>query len=115
MEKTDLIARIESAGPEEQEKLLLEAYDHCPHAWKGGNVLARFESLLDAKAYLDAALMLMPDGTGHDPYWMLKAANPNNAKGCRAEIWVKDHGTPFRGRAPTPALALLAAILKAGG
>lgn len=67
----------------------------------------------DPTASIDAALTLVPDGTGHDPFWMLKASNPNNPSGCRAEIWAKDVSRPFRGKAATPALALCAAALRA--
>ena len=61
-------------------------------------------------ASIDAAMTLVPDGTGHDPWWLLKGAWRGKAK---AEIWVHNKGKPYRGTASTPALALLAACLRA--
>ena len=65
------------------------------------------------EAHLAAAMLLVPDGEGHDPFWLLKSSNPNNrSRGCRAEIWVKDRSRPLRGSGPTPAHALIAAIAR---
>jgi hypothetical protein len=65
------------------------------------------------EAHLAAAMMLVPDGEGHDPFWLLKGCNPNNrSRGCRAEIWIKNSHRPLRGSGPTPAHALIAAIAR---
>jgi len=59
---------------------------------------------------IDLVIALLPNGTGHDPWWLLKGAWRGKAK---AEIWVRNKGKPYRGTASTPALALLAACLRA--
>jgi hypothetical protein len=74
---------------------------------------AKFLSINTPEAHLAAAMMLLPDGEGHDPFWLLKGCNPNNrSRGCRAEIWIKNSLRPFRGSGPTPAHALIAAIAR---
>lgn len=87
-------------------------------AWQaihGGNPLwwnpadrFRFTRLLDAEAYLDAAVMLVPEGWG-----MALAVDPNGKTLCGLQ---RKNGAGYASAsatAPTPALALLAAIMKA--
>lgn len=114
-----LAQQIEQATEDQQQDMLINAWqmmfpfiDQSAQSARWDS-WSKFSRMLSVKAYESAAMMLVPDGTGHDPYWMLKAANPNNPKGCRSEIWVKDKGHPFRGRAATPALALAAACCRA--
>lgn len=65
-----------------------------------------------AEAYtssLDAAMTLVR----HDTWWKIKAAWPQGRQGCRASLWVNGRMDPVRGEAATPALALVAASLRA--
>jgi len=64
---------------------------------------------------LDAAMTLKPSGEGHWPQLIMTGTNPNNSRRQRdrAEIWTKNGGKPFRGHAATPALAIVAASLRA--
>lgn len=118
MSKTDLITRIESAGPDEQEELVWEAYDYCPHAWKGGNVLSRLESLLYAEAYVDAALMLLKEpwfvyGMGEQVSPIIYRGDRHDHLHFHADLQHREGGRLTQGVGETQALALLAAILKA--
>ena len=87
------------------ERRVLEALAHKrlgPHwGWPD-----RFNTLVDAGAYLDAAMMLVPEGlavtldTRSPPAAALQGDGPHGAQGA----WLY---------APTPALALCAAIARA--
>jgi len=91
-------------------------------AWEaihGGNPLwwnpadrFRFTRLLDAEAYLDAAVMLVPEGV----WWVVShvmGPQPMTRDLFRADVLVNKDLTIREHIAPTPALALLAAIMKA--
>lgn len=106
---TDLITRIESAGPDEQRELLIEAFIIV---YPGDNrrLWSHFQRSLNAEAYIDAALMLLPEGLSARLY-----IHPDEA---HCDVYRGHPGAVLLGeaeRASTPALALLAAILKVGG
>ena len=97
---TDLIARCESAGESEQRHMLelawQELHNEFPSTVEWANQPAfRFARMLNAEAYLSAAKMLVPEGSGF-------VVMGNGAKVGR-----------HMGVASTPALALLAASLRA--
>lgn len=69
----------------------------------------RFRRMLDAGAYLDAAMMLVPDGWENNMSLHWSTDNERNIV-CTAVIgWVR-----IKAEADTPALALAAAIARAG-
>jgi hypothetical protein len=93
---------------EKLEEAWERAYPDCRIAWMRN----RFTRLLDAEAWLDAAMMLVPDGWG----WSVERERPT--RDCMASV--SPPGTePFGPgayiveEADTPAEALLAAIEKA--
>lgn len=137
---TDLAERIEAAGVDEQRAMLEEAFSilfpapdsgqamaHkngwgniiAPHQSNGANPISpaflswwkikqRFTTMLDAEAYESAAMMLVPEGWdwgcgGHDDPWG----------------WVcppdREYNESMKAHAATPALALAAAAIRAGG
>ena len=106
----DLITRIESAGPDKQRVLLWEAFRRLDREAPPARY-SRFKALHDAEAYLDAALMLFP---GSATGWTL-ASDCGAAPMHQAIIFRDGDGAIGTGDASTPALALLAAILKAKG
>ena len=73
------------------------------------NTLTRFRRLLDAEAYLDAAVML----AGDEAFWRVghDGAGPDPSM-YKAEF-IQFPIAPKSAVSPTPALALLAAIMKA--
>lgn len=87
---------------------------------------ARFDAMLDAGAYLDAAMMLVPEGwrveqIGEHYDRPLRAKGPWFAIIYQPQMRLNDGGSggggdPFARcmNAPTPALALCAAIARAG-
>lgn len=83
------------------------------YASDGKNHEARyFLKKLDAEAYVDAALMLVPEGWS----WQV-SANPNISYATivdPAMVDELDTGKMFSGCGPTPALALAAAIQRTG-
>jgi len=101
--------------------MLEEAWEHCAQTDKpfrrfacaiiderGTTNAGKFARLLDAEAYLDAAVMLVPEGWG-----MALAVDPNGKTLCGLQ---RKNGAGYASAsatAPTPALALLAAITKA--
>lgn len=105
-------SRIEQAGPGEQRELMLDAWDVI--AKSRGLEWARcyvgsFCAKIDDEAYLDAAMMLVPDGF----LWTLDSWDgpPRWAAG----IWKGRSFVVYADEAhaaSTPALALLSAILK---
>ena len=69
----------------------------------------RFTSLLDAEAYLDAAMMLAPEGWE----WCIDNWDGPSPTRCCAWGQFPNKGPGDNHYAETPALALLAAIMKA--
>ena len=108
---TDLIARIEAAQPSEARELFEEA---ATVVWgdEAGEVvindtalyerMCRFDDLLDASAYLDAAAMFVPEG------WAWSAFDEVVAVVSDFNILAMHEVV-----ATTPAFALLAAAMKA--
>lgn len=100
----DLAERCEKATEEQQRALLLEAFDAVflddPEAR-----FLRFRRLVDAGAYLDAAMTLVPDG--YD--WIIGRTND----GLTIPAEVGGRGDEYMRFGNTPALALCAAALRA--
>jgi hypothetical protein len=114
----DLIARIARGTAEEQGRFLEEAWDAAaeysaefrrfataPCSGFGNNA-GKFAATLEARAYESAALMLVPDG------WDCGLDIVSGADVVGASL-SKDPGPYIRVDAPTPALALVLASLKA--
>ena len=80
-----------------------------------GKVPDAMNRMLAADAYLSAAEMFVPRVEKYWPQASTISTNPNNprAQPNRVELWFKGRVKPVRGRATTPALALLAAALLA--
>ena len=105
-------------------EMLEEAWEHCAQTDKpfrrfscaiiderGTTNAGKFGLLLDAEAYLDAVMMLLPK-------WKVRGIQFNapctDDRSWNAQIrGGKEGGKHLTGFAPTPALALLAAIMKA--
>jgi len=110
---TTLAERCESAGADEQRALLEEAWDCCPAVWATTKrAYDLLSSRLDAHAYVDAALMFVPEGMRYhltvDPTGGFAGAGSAMATvktGVRQE--------EVYGEATTPALAILSASLRA--
>lgn len=115
---TDLAKRAEQAGAEETRALLEEAWlaiHHGGYPPENSQDTCRkcdqFTRFLDAEAYTDAALILVPEGG----QWAFDSHH-NIARvfvyfdGPQGPAWDE-----FSGEANTPALALLAAICRARG
>lgn len=119
MEKTDLITRIENAGPDGQSKLVWEAFRRLDPEAPPVRYL-RYTKLHSLGAFVDAALMLL-----EEPwfvYCMGEQVSPILYKGGRrdrmyfhADLQHREGGRRTQGVGQTQALALLAAILKAKG
>lgn len=123
---TDLIARVEAGTAEQQRELLEAAFNatrgpkpeiwsvpyevHTPEYSAWVERKWKFGAMLEAEAYLDAALMLLPEG------WMVTHLSElGGAGGCVCAL-----GNPGTGASVTAdagertlALALTAAILRA--
>lgn len=107
---TDLTTRIEQAGEGEQRELLLDAWDVIAKsrgaAWAKENA-GSFCAKIEVQAYLDAAMMLVPEGTE----W--NAGRFSDGTGT-SSLWIDDMNEFTGDGVSTPALALLSAILRAG-
>lgn len=109
---TTLADRVEAGTVEMQRELLKSVADHlwgfafapenmCPDNWV--KRWASFDRKLEAEAYVDAAMMLKPDG------WTWSIASNGYAEVRHPRFRTRD----CEGRAETPALALAAAALRA--
>lgn len=108
---TDLSDRIEAAGPEQQRDLLEDLFEtlHPPHR-DLDEKRRRFRAMLDAEAYLDAALMLVPKG------WHVIYSGPLEHGDPPGRAGVYQAGTlPILYHAQSVALALAAAIARSKG
>ena len=113
-----LLDRIEAATPDQQADLLREVWEALnpgpipdnPQRVAWLKKRHRFYDMLDVAAYVDAALSMVP--FGYDASVSLFGGDGNS--GC---VW--KHGyyddTAIYGDGSTPALALLAAIVRAIG
>lgn len=125
---TDLIARCENAGESEQRHMLelawQELHNEFPSTVEWANQPAfRFARMLNAEAYLSAAEMLVPEGRK----WSIGPGRRQSFKiggtrfanlikttsECEAEWFWRALVFGHDGSASTPALALLAASLRA--
>jgi len=111
---SDLIARIEAAQADVRDVLELAFFDiygrepdkvHIPqwNQWRDREI--SFHRFLDAEAYLDAAMMLVPEG------WRYGIMGRAGYTECG--IGPEEKDAVYTGRSETPALALAAASLKA--
>ena len=128
-----------AATADQQRELLLEAFDALhpypgpEHYLKGGideidwtwdRLRQRFLAMLDAEAYESAALTLVPEG------WRMAALCQRDPWFCRLETddfesvtwgkggdWITEvtSGNEATANAPTPALAIVIAALRAKG
>ena len=118
-----LLSRIETATADQQADLLREAFttvfgeeppsEYKPRAWKTGepdfspawvayiNRRNRFRNFLDCGAYESAAISMLPEGADCTVSW------------CHGKAEAVAFIDAITGDAATPALALIAAILKA--
>lgn len=115
---------IEQDGAGEQRELLLAVYDalflpmakESPGADEAARHYLRFKRFIEAEAYLDAAMMLVPEG------WAMRYAHcPRAHFKHRWAMHPPGKGVPavnddmaVQALGHTPALALLSAILRAG-
>lgn len=110
----DLIARVEAGTAEQQRELLLQAFEVCfprpQDVRKWLNKRNRFTDMLDTAAFVDAALMMMPEGV----LWTMNSwEGPSRFS---AGLWAGSRFIVYADKekaASTPALALTAAILRA--
>ena len=110
----ELATRAEQAGVDEQRHILelawQEVYGHFPGSHE--SLPARtllFARRLNAEAYLDAALMLVPEGWF---LWQLGEYTDNSPFIWHSTLWHRDADLPESSfTATTPALALTAAAL----
>ena len=119
----DLIKRLEEATAPNK-KLFVEAYE-AVHGKSDIDIkFGRFLILLDAGAWTDAALTLVPEGWNwHGGFWATwpgtKAGEQPNARMCvtRGTLytweWIEKKGDGHNGRAATIPLALCIAALRA--
>ncbi|KKM77689.1 hypothetical protein LCGC14_1367410 [marine sediment metagenome] len=105
---TDIIAKLEAATEAEQGNVILEAIDYArKQGWISAKAREDARLFVGVGAFLDAALILVPDG------WDVEIKQSRHRKGWRALLWSGGYGTGKFGDAPTPALALCIAALKA--
>lgn len=111
-----LAARCEAAPAEEQRELLIEAWDAVnrrdPNRPGQFAAWLAFERMLDAQAWESAALMLVPEGLE----WSAERRLSKGMRPAYASIWsmgARDVDIHHNGTGRTPALAILAAALKA--
>lgn len=115
-----LADRVEQASGPDREMFLAAFYEISGSALQGtialpypeyAAVFGRFVELLDAEAYLDAAMTLLPEG------WGVCIEQERSTRRCEASIsppgkepWGAD---VFKGEGETLPLALLAATIRA--
>lgn len=109
---SDIATRAEQAKPEETRGLLGDLYAAIyqkQQGWASPVNLDQFNARLDCEAYVDAAMMLVPEGYRmHLDYW----DTPNlQVSTAILRVWRAEPATlAVSGSAATPALALIAAI-----
>ena len=110
----ELATRAEQAGPNDQRHILelawQEVYGHFPGSHESlPERTLLFARRLNAEAYLDAALMLVPEGWF---LWQLGEYTDNSPFIWHSTLWHRDADLPESSfTATTPALALTAAAL----
>lgn len=98
---SEIINRLERAKPGEQRELLKDL---------GLRVFAwgpRMERMLEAQAYIDAAMMLLPGGPNRIEF----GTYPEGT--CWAYVYIEDHFGSGCESASTPALAIASAVTRA--
>lgn len=105
----DLAARVEAAGEDEQRELLCDAYEALAKCRAVSfEIAARFMRCIDAEAYLDAAIMLVPSGWR----WSVGGAGYAGVE-PPSDDPIEPEPTTTERLGATPALALAAAALRA--
>jgi hypothetical protein len=120
MSLLELADRVEAATALEQRAILIDAAEasliangHDPDTEEAMGWLDRFETLIAAGAYLDAAMTLVPEG------WTLsQLLRSEDRERWSALLWVHDPNVDLRSNAPsgdakTPELSITAAALRA--
>lgn len=121
MTPAEIAAACENAGEGMQGALLEIAWEAIAPTWhieKSRDLAGEFTHKLEAHAYLDAALMLLPEGMGWFIGWgqsrpdelMAGARLLRHAEFAGFEV---NNDVIAEGEGRTPALALLAAIMRA--
>jgi hypothetical protein len=115
MKELELADHCEQAGAEHQRGLLLEAFDAIFQNDPDARFL-RFRRLVDAGAYLDAAMTLVPEGWALDMRLAIYA--PDDPYERLPLVTLYDQAVPHyrvagEAKAATLALALCAAALRA--
>lgn len=118
MTNTDLIARLEAAGPKDEATLLGTCANYATaYGWITSDQCGQMWRCIDVDAYESAALILMPEGWD----WLVR----NDTKGAFTSLTRGGQPTMVEGRqinpewhaiqvyAATPALSLSAAALRA--
>ena len=124
-----LIERLEAGKPEEQEALLRDWLRAIMPPAKPGewtqeqwsewlNLTTRIERLFDCGAYLDAVMLLVPEGwfvygIGEQVKPIIFKGDTHDHIAFWSELQRRQGGLLQKATASTPALALAAAILKA--
>lgn len=111
---TPLSTRAQQAKPEETRWLLEELRRVTPYpAGVVGKAMAGYDrtfyALLDCEAFVDAAVMLVPEGFS---WSVIDRRTDPHCNPC-AQLWTAKPASTKQGDAATPALALIAAIAKA--
>ena len=127
MTLTEIATACESAGPERQAELLIEAWDALrppePPIWQDEPAREnwtpeytawiepswRFSNLLDTEAYLNAVMMLKPEGC------RVRVDIMEDGCGGAWVWWPTEYAGLTTPRYATPELAFLAAICRALG
>lgn len=123
MTPAEIAAACENAEPVMQAALIEDAWEVVAPTWpieKARELAGEFSHKLEARAYLDAAMMMVPDDclAMTRTLWV-NADQPLLEKVGYASIdrYIQDGGVfwkeNFLGLASTPALALLSAIMRA--
>lgn len=117
-DRETLAARIEAAGVDEQRVMLCAAFQFLRGAtasanefWSDNPKPGAFHAKLNAGAYLDAAMMLVPEG------WFVELEQHSSSwtATLSSALWYDDTRICRDAAAATPALALAAAAIRAGG
>ncbi len=103
-----LLKRIEAAGPEDERDIIRDVLEDALHSgWITSAVHTVGWNWWYEAAYLNAVLLLLPEGA---PWWLEYSSKGKFV--CAAATIGTDEG-PIEGLSSTPALALLAAGMKA--
>jgi hypothetical protein len=118
-----IATRAAAAKPEETAGLLMEVFaalNPYPESdnyllpepdWSWDDKKDRLRKLIAAEAFIDAAMMLVPEGFS---WSVVDRRTDPHCKPC-AQLWTAKEASTKQGDAATPALALIAAIAASKG